>query len=89
MTWVSKEEEKFWNEYSIQQERYLLELEDRPTSELPVCNKKWAMIEVEGESQMQWVDNITMKAYKRDGYYKTNIEIPEYKFDRWCRPMDL
>jgi hypothetical protein len=86
--WVSKEEKKYMEEYAAQQEKYLFGIEPSPEPK-PICNKKWAWIEVDGERQMQWVDNVTMKAYKRDGYETTDVEIPNYKFERWCRPMDL
>ncbi len=88
MNWISKEEKKRFEEYKAQEERFLFGIDPIPEPK-PICNKRWAWIEVDGESQIQWVDDVTMKAYRRDGYEKTEDEIPSYKFERWCRPMDL
>ena len=52
-------------------------------------NLKWAYIKVANTEKMEWVDNVTNKAYKKDGYNKTNIEIKKFKFIRWCTSMDL
>jgi len=52
-------------------------------------NLKWAWIKVGNTRKMCWVDNVTMKAYKADGYDKTNIEIEHFTFERWCTGFDL
>lgn len=52
-------------------------------------NLKWAWIKISNTKKMCWVDNITMKAYKADGYGKTNIEIKKFTFERWCTGFDL
>lgn len=91
--WINKKEKELWINYLDQQERYIMGIgsifELKGNGSLSTNNKKWAWIEVNGERQMQWVCNVTMKAYKADGYNCTDIEIPEYKFERWCRLMDF
>lgn len=88
--WFSKKEREAAKKLAEQQERYLMGIDPIPESEPDSNeNKKWAWIIVDGERQMAWVDNVTMKAYKADGYDYTDIEIPEFEFERWCRPMDL
>jgi hypothetical protein len=52
-------------------------------------NLKWALIIVGKTRKMCWVDNKTLKAYKADGYKKTNIEIKNFTFERWCTSFDL
>lgn len=52
-------------------------------------NLKWAYIVVGKTKKRCWVDNVTNKAYKADGYNKTNIEIKDFYFDRWCTGFDL
>ena len=90
MSWLNKQEKEHIAKLAEQQERYLMGINPIPERKPdPNGNKKWAWIEVDGEHQMAWVDNVAMKAYKPDGYNYTDIEIPEYKFERWCRPMDL
>lgn len=90
MSWISDKEKERWAEHMAQQERYLMGIDPIPEHKSdPHDNKKWAWIEVAGERQTQWVDNVTMKAYEKKGYSKTDIEIPEYTFERWCRGMDL
>lgn len=57
----------------------------------PEDNRKWALIKRAGseDQELLWVDNKTMKAYERNGYERTDIEIPEFTFVRWARGMDL
>ncbi len=52
-------------------------------------NLKWAWIKIGNTRKMCWVDNVTNKAYKADGYDKTNIEIKNFSFERWCTGFDL
>ena len=52
-------------------------------------NLKWAWVIVGKTRKMCWVDNVTNKAYKADGYDKTNIEIKNFSFERWCTGFDL
>jgi len=52
-------------------------------------NRKWAYIIVGKTKMLAWVDNVTMKAYKSDGYDKTWIEYKKFTFDRWCTSFDL
>ena len=52
-------------------------------------NLKWAWIKIGNTRKMCWVDNVTEKAYKADGYGKTNIEIKNFSFERWCTGFDL
>tara|TARA_R110000772_G_scaffold268686_3_gene397507 strand:+ start:148 stop:444 length:297 start_codon:yes stop_codon:yes gene_type:complete len=52
-------------------------------------NLKWAFVKVGDTQKMCWVDNITNKAYKADGYAQTNIEIKKFTFVRWCTSFDL
>lgn len=52
-------------------------------------NLKWAWVKVGNTRKMCWVDSITNKAYKADGYNKTNIEIKNFTFERWCTSFDL
>ncbi len=52
-------------------------------------NLKWAWIKIGETRKMCWVDNETMKAYKADWYNKTNIEINNFTFERWCTSFDL
>lgn len=90
MTWINKKEKEIWAQHQLQQERYLMGIDPIPKRNPdPHENRKWAWIEVDGERQMQWVDNITMRAYERDDYATTEIEIPKFTFERWCRAMDL
>lgn len=89
MNWISDEEKKRWSEHMAQQERYLMGIDPIPESNEPICNKKLAWITVGTHNEIHWVDNVTMKAYKTDGYEKTDIEIPEFTFIRWCRGMDI
>ncbi len=61
-----------------------------PTEGLVRDNRKLAKVIIEGKEVMKWVDNETMVAYDMVGMYeKTDEIIPEYKFVRWCRPMDV
>ena len=57
--------------------------------ELKEDNRKWAFIRVGNTEKMAWVDNKTIIAYKADGYEKTWIKIPRFKFIRWARSMDI
>jgi hypothetical protein len=52
-------------------------------------NLKWAYVFVGSTRKLCMVDNVTMKAYKVDGYAKTNIEIKNFRFNRWCTSFDL
>ena len=52
-------------------------------------NLKWAWIKIGNTRKMCWVDNVTNKVYKADGYGKTNIEIKNFTFERWCTGFDL
>jgi hypothetical protein len=52
-------------------------------------NLKWAWVRIGNTRKMCWVDNATMKAYKADGYGKTNMEIKHFTFERWCTSFDL
>lgn len=52
-------------------------------------NLKWAYVYSDGDRIICFVNNKTMKAYMADGYEKTDIEIKEFKFDRWLTPFDL
>lgn len=68
----------------------ILDLEKRRQRDLlNRDNRKWAYVTVAGTRKMVWVDNVTMKAYKSDGYNPTWIEIKKFVFDRWCTTMDL
>jgi hypothetical protein len=93
MAWMSDKEKELWKEHLARQERYLMGIDPIPEKEgngsLTTDNKKWAWVIINEKRMMCWVDNVTMKAYKADGYNKTDIEIPEFKFERWCRGMDL
>ena len=90
MSWISDEEKKFMQEFQENRERVLLGIEPIPERKHNLHkNKKWAWIKVNGERKMVWIDNQTMVAYEADGYDYTDTVIPEYKFERWCRPMDI
>ena len=90
MSWISKKEKEYWDKIAEQQKRYLMGIDPIPERKLnPHENKKWAWVKVNGEKKMVWVDNQTMVAYEADGYDYTDTVIPEYEFERWCRPMDL
>ena len=52
-------------------------------------NLKWAFIRKDSKRKMCWVDNVTNKAYEPNGYNKTDIEIKDFTFERWCRLIDL
>ena len=52
-------------------------------------NLRWAWIKVGEDRKMCWVDEVTDQAYKAEGYAKTDIEIKDFSFERWCRPGDL
>jgi len=56
---------------------------------VPENNLKWAWIKVNGERKMCWVDNKTMKAFEAKEYERTDIEIPNFEFERWCTSFDL
>lgn len=52
-------------------------------------NLKWAWIKIANTRKMVWVDTVTKKAYKADGYAQTNMEIRKFTFERWCTGFDL
>lgn len=52
-------------------------------------NRKWAIVRVGRTRKMCWVDTVTGKAYKADGYSKTHVEIKKFTFVRWCTTFDL
>jgi len=52
-------------------------------------NRKWAIIQVANTRKLCHVDNVTMKAYKTDGYEKTWIEFKKFTFIRWATGFDL
>jgi hypothetical protein len=52
-------------------------------------NRKWAKIKIGNTEQLQWVDNVTMKAYRRDEYSPTWMEIKNFEFIRWATGFDL
>lgn len=57
--------------------------------ELNEDNLKYAKIKVCNTERLAWVNNKTNKAYKMDGYAKTNIEIKKFTFIRWATGFDL
>ena len=52
-------------------------------------NRKWAWIKVGQTKFLCYVDNVTMKAYKTDGYKPTYIEWKKFEFIRWATSFDL
>ncbi len=52
-------------------------------------NTYYAYILVGNTRKLAFVDKFTNKAFKCDGYAKTNIEIKKYKFIKWTNSMEL
>jgi hypothetical protein len=81
-------QEKFHNEFFHKVMNNGFEIADK-RKEQNQDNLKWAWIKIGNSRKMCWVDNVTNKAYKADGYGKTNIEIKNFSFERWCTGFDL
>lgn len=61
----------------------------RERHEKNIDNRKWAWIVVGKTRKLCWVDNVTHKAYKSDGYRPTWMEIKKFTFERWATGFDL
>lgn len=90
--WISPDESRILARHAERAERYVMfyfrpeHAEIRKQREDP---RKWAVIEQLGKEKLVFVDRLTMKAYKADNYEATWMEIKNFKFMRWARPMDL
>lgn len=86
--WNHPQQEDAINKIGQENERKLFFGTDNsePVKEDP---RKWAMLEIDGQNQLQWMDEVTGKAYYRDGYEPTWTEIKDFKFIRWGRGMDV
>lgn len=93
--WISKKLADRWVNSMRHFESFILLATDEDIDKLKTRNKnnednrKWAYIYYGNTKTMAYVDNKTMKAYKADGYEATWMEIPKYKFIRWCTSFDL
>jgi len=94
--WITDAEKKVMDNFLSKSEKlFIMYLGPRERAlsfrrrKLNEDNRKWAWIIVGNTRFRAWVDNKTMKAYKADGYDKTWMEWRNFKFERWCRPMDL
>ena len=49
----------------------------------------WAWVKIANTRKKVWIDTVTNKAYKANGYEKTYIEIKKFTFERWCNGFDF
>jgi len=69
--------------------------DERTEEEKYIDDCKFAYVfEKEGDTihmEMVFVNNKDMKAYEKEGYETCRLDKPVdyFKFDRWCRPMDM
>jgi len=90
--WVSDDEIRAMSVHMERLERYMMfyyNPEHSIKREARAENRKWAIIKVGKSEKLVFVDRLSMKAYKVDNYKPTWMEIKNFKFIRWARPMDL
>lgn len=56
----------------------------------PLTEKfRLAWVVIVDDREIAWVNSSMTKAYKDDNYERTDIELTDFSFERWCRGMDI
>jgi len=90
--WIAEKEARLLAAHAERAERYVMfyyRPEHDAIRKQREDNRKWGVIKVLGKEKLVFVDRLTMKAYKADNYQATWMEIKNFEFIRWARPMDL